>query len=277
MTKKQTKVAMNALPFNKLCNLEDFRHRDLGGFINEMYPDHVGQPIREHRKHWETAMIARAVHEFCPRAAGSDRYLGVGAGMERSVFFLTLMGTVHATDLYGGAGMWSNVAPQKMLLDPISCAPTGYAWEPDKLIVQHMDARALRYPDNYFDAVFSSSSIEHFGSLADVAQAMREMNRVLKPGGIIALATEFSIDPKPIDKHGWPGVIIFDRNTLEEFVIESSGCELVDELDLSVSEASRATNVTLIDAIKNNPLPHVVLNHEGYTFTSVSLVMRKPE
>ena len=46
-------------------------------------------------------------------------------------------------------------------------------------------AGRLRYPDDTFDGIFSSGSIEHFGDLQDVANAAYEMGRVLKPGGVL--------------------------------------------------------------------------------------------
>jgi len=37
------------------------------------------------------------------------------------------------------------------------------------------------------------SSIEHFGGFAGARQAVEEMARVLKPGGVLALATEWQV------------------------------------------------------------------------------------
>ena len=48
-----------------------------------------------------------------------------------------------------------------MLTDPGTFAP--YPYERERLDVRWMDARDLRFPDGSFDAVFSLSSIEHFG------------------------------------------------------------------------------------------------------------------
>jgi len=46
------------------------------------------------------------------------------------------------------------------------------------------DIYALPYPDNHFDAVFGSAVL---GSVADAAAVVRDMVRVLKPGGVIGL------------------------------------------------------------------------------------------
>jgi len=51
---------------------------------------------------------------------------------------------------------------------------------------QPMDALNLEYPDHYFDKVFSISVIEHINDDGD-SEAMKEIWRVLKPGGIFSL------------------------------------------------------------------------------------------
>src|SRR3546814_19579580 len=80
-------------------------------------------------------------------------------------------------------------------------------WNPRRLVVQHMDALDLRYEDDSFDAIFSSSSIEHFGTHADVARSIRQAHRVLKPGGVLSLSTELRIaGPVP----GPPAILQFD-------------------------------------------------------------------
>ena len=60
-----------------------------------------------------------------------------------------------------------------------------------------MDGRALKFADDTFDVTYSLSSIEHFGGFEGAAQTMREMARVLKPGGVLALATEYVISGPP--------------------------------------------------------------------------------
>lgn len=52
--------------------------------------------------------------------------------------------------------------------------------------VETQDARALTYPSGTFDRVFSISTVEHIPEDGDGA-AMREIARVLKPGGIVCL------------------------------------------------------------------------------------------
>jgi SAM-dependent methyltransferase len=62
------------------------------------------------------------------------------------------------------------------------------------------DVYALPYEHASFDAVFSNALLQH---LADPAAAVREMHRVLKPGGIVAIAdadhdTSIIYPPNPL-------------------------------------------------------------------------------
>jgi SAM-dependent methyltransferase len=155
-----------------------------------------------------------------------------------------------------------------------------------------MDALDLRYEDGSFDGVFSSSSIEHFGTPADVHRALAEIHRVLKPGGVLSLSTEFRLGgPGP----GLPGILMFDAAEVAQIFLEPFDWEPLDPVVLEVSEATLRTEQSLVDLsaevaahveehgfIEFHRLdwaryPHIVLRHEAYTWTSMHLALRKPE
>ena len=50
--------------------------------------------------------------------------------------------------------------------------------------LRNMDARALGFPDAFFDKIYSFHAIEH---IPDLGRAFAEMDRVLKPGGRVLL------------------------------------------------------------------------------------------
>jgi SAM-dependent methyltransferase len=56
--------------------------------------------------------------------------------------------------------------------------------------LQVQDARHLSYPDAFFDRIFSISVIEHIPNSGD-SDALRELARVLKPGGMLSLTVPF--------------------------------------------------------------------------------------
>lgn len=62
---------------------------------------------------------------------------------------------------------------------------------PEVLHIQTEDGRKLRFPDNFFDHVYCISTIEHIAGSGD-SDCVREMARVLKPGGTALITTPFS-------------------------------------------------------------------------------------
>lgn len=270
----------------KLCEVADFQDPELRGLIREIFTDELEQfgpsfpDGREYRKHWEIAMTVRALREAGSLTSDAE-VLGVGAGREATIYWLSRhVRRVFATDLYLSQDIWSEFdSDADMLIDP--GRHWAGEWNPRRIVVQHMDALELRYEDESFDAVFSSGSIEHFGGHEEVRTSAREMNRVLRPGGVAALSTEFRLEgPAP----GLPGILMFDRNELIELLIEDVGWEPMSELDTSISDETLSTVTDLAAAVTErragrrewSVYPHIVLRHEGLLFTSVHLAFRKP-
>lgn len=57
------------------------------------------------------------------------------------------------------------------------------------------DVRALPFDDSSFDAVVSNSTLDHFPALAGVEAAVRELHRVLEPGGVLVLTLDNPWNP----------------------------------------------------------------------------------
>jgi SAM-dependent methyltransferase len=206
--------------------------------------------------------------------------LGVGAGHEATIYWLTRkVGQVVATDLYQSEDAWSETdSSAEMLTNP------GKFWDgewiPDRLEVRNMNALELDFPDDSFDAVFSSSSIEHFGGFQEIRRSIEEIYRVLRPGGVAALATEFKIQGSG---HGWPGVFLFDEGALRATVFDGLWWDPATPLDTSVSQETLGTRIELQEALAEpraqvqvwSQYPHLVLHEGPYLFTSVHLAMVK--
>ena len=287
------------MPFNKVCEIEDFARDEIAAVIREvMAHKHArfgeGFPRgAEHCKDWEVAMAVRTLREFGALRPDAS-ILGVAAGMEDTMYYLSRhVREVMVVDRYAQPGMWSLNAPMWMLVMPQLGAQQPCV--PERLIVQHMDARRLRFPDDRFDGIFSSGSIEHFGGLMDVAHAAFEMGRVLKPGGILSITTIIAIGG-PRDRLGAPGsMLMFRREHLERYIVEASGLDLIDPLETNVSIATwgarRPLDATIHSYMSRaageglkgqqedyvyNDFPSLVLDWEGFTFDSVHLALRKP-
>jgi hypothetical protein len=107
-----------------------------------------------------------------------------------------------------------------------------------------------------------------------VRQALGEIWRVLKPGGIATLSTEFRLrGPSP----GFPGTVIFDADELQEIIIRPFRWSPVDPLDLNVSDRTLGTTISFAAAVAGTvPLfPHIVLEEGEFLFTSVHTALRK--
>jgi SAM-dependent methyltransferase len=265
--------------YNTVLKLSDFADPAFGGQMRHAFAGLASATLNfplgnELAKAWEVTQAVRGLKDHGALREDAE-LLGVGAGFEHTVFYLTnFVRRVFATDLYASNDQWAE-ADAGMMIDPARFAPAGTPWKPERLVVQHMDALALRYEDNSFDGIFSCGSIEHFGSLENVAQAAREMGRVLKPGGVLALSTEFRISgPEGL---GIPGAILFTREMVEQHIIAASGLVPVDDLQTVTSDETLEQAYPLLNAIEHGVrVPSVALTHEGYTWVSIALCLRKP-
>ena len=282
------------LPYAKACEIEDFAHPDLLAPLREVFfheAHRFGATFpagHEYRKHWEVAMAIRALQAGRCLTAEAE-VLGVGAGNEPTIFWLTNhVRRVFATDLYLHEAGWNHSANRSMLMDPGRHWPA--SWRRRRLVAQHMDARALDYEDGSFDAVFSSSSLEHVGGERDVASAVDEMFRVLKPGGVLTLSTELRLaGPSP----GLPGTLLFDADQLRDLIVGRRRWQLMSTLRTDVSPRTLATEQSFVDAAADvrrhvaqygeirfhelewSRYPHIVLRHGDHVWTSVHLALRK--
>jgi SAM-dependent methyltransferase len=264
----------------KLCELADFAEPDLRELMREAFAaqaERFGDSFPagvEYRKYWEVAMTLRALRDLGALRADAE-LLGVGAGAEATLFWLTRqVRRVFATDLYIDNEAWATQTPPGMLLDPALYASCTF--EPRRLVVQHMDALELRYEDQAFDGVFSSGSVEHFGDRATVRRAFAEIHRVLRPGAVAALSTEYRIS----GEGDLPGTLLFTRDDLGE--LWDGLFEPIEPLDLTLSESTRAVIIDFDAAAADvregrewSQYPHIVLSHQGRLWTSVHLALRR--
>jgi ubiquinone/menaquinone biosynthesis C-methylase UbiE len=217
----------------------------------------------------------RKAYEFTQLVYGLERLgllndsvsvLSVGAGHEGVLFWLANhVGHVVATDLY--EGVWQQVQSREgdagVMHDPASYAP--FPYREDRLEFRRMDATHLEFEDNRFDAAYSLSSIEHFGGVEGAGGAIDEMARVVKPGGIIALATEHAIA-------GPPHPEVFQPEQIAALV-SRPGLQLLQPIDARVYERY---DYAAVDLYKNpHQTPHMVVRFNDTVFTTVFVWLRK--
>lgn len=64
-----------------------------------------------------------------------------------------------------------------------------------RICVSAGDVRALPYAADTFDAAVSLSTLDHFASTGDIDMALRELRRVLRPGGTLILTLDNPMNP----------------------------------------------------------------------------------
>lgn len=263
------------LNLNKVCCIEDFENVEVRQALAEILKLNPDGLI--HRKDWEWAMgiiALRSLGKLDKRFTA----VGIGVGTEVMPFYLAnKIGHVHATDLYE-AREWKAAAPLDFPDNPEKYAP--FPYRRDALTVSRMNGTRLEFPSESFDIAFSFSSIEHFGGKnhSGALKSLREMERVLKPGGVAVVATEYIINNKGHHE-------FFNERTIYSDLIDKvNSLRLVGPLDLSITP--RTLNTVLdfftidmnwdrldIDFKRQHPL--VLLRVRNILFTSIMLVFQK--
>jgi SAM-dependent methyltransferase len=194
------------------------------------------------------------------------RILSVGAGHEALLYWLANhAGRVLATDLYQGA--WQSKGSLegdiRVLAHPEEFAPFPYRRE--RLRFLPMNGTALGLRPAMFDVAYSLSSIEHFGGMAGARAAITEMARVVRPGGLVVVATEWLVRGPVRDE-------VFSPDDVAD-LFDVPSLELVEPIDDLVWRRYEATAVDLVA----NPFetPHMLVRIDDTVFTSVLAFLRR--
>lgn len=261
------------MKYSKVAEFKDFDSKEFLG-IQERF-DKVTISSNPNRKDWENLMVFYSLEKY--NLLNKDtRVLGVGAGFENTIAWLShYVGEVIATDIYDDSGSWIDWANPDIMNNPKKYLPT---INEDAVKFMHMDGRKLDFPDNSFDAIFSSSSIEHFGTDDDIMNAVKEVHRVLKPGGVAAISTEYKIDG-PENQWGWDNVRVFNKERIEELFLQDLTWKADDFLDETISDTEYLDFLKAVADHKyaSEFTPHMLLEHKnlGYKWTSVHLTLVK--
>jgi SAM-dependent methyltransferase len=263
------------LKLNRLCCLEDWDNEEFRRILSELQK--LNPPFLIHRKDWEWALGIIAMGRY-NKLNGNSLAVGVGAGTEPIPFYLAnKIKHVYATDLYGEIEKWNNESPSRFLNNPKKYAP--FPYREDALTVLEMDGTKLEFSSDKFDIAFSFSSIEHFGGKhhSGALNSMKEMERVLKKGGIAVIATEYIINGKDHPE-------FFNRKTIYSDLIDKlDSLKPVEPLDLRITtktldtviDTDTAANWNNIDNSFRETHPLILLRTRNILLTSVMLVLRK--
>jgi SAM-dependent methyltransferase len=279
---------------NRLCCIEDWENSEIKRIIHELQNANSASYIHRkdwvistgvsmrtsgfiHRKDWEWALGIIAMRRF-NKLNNNSTAIGVGVGREEVIFYLANnLGSVYATDIYDGK-QWGNLTPYDFPENPKKYAP--FPYNEDALTILRMDGTNIEFPSESFDIAFSFSSIEHFGGKnhAGALRSVKEMERVLKKGGIAVISTEYIINDKDHPE-------FFNRKTIYSDLIDKlKELKLVEPLDLRITTRTLDTVINYSDAVywdtsddedfkKNHPL--LLIRVRDLLLTSVMLVFKK--
>ena len=249
---------------NKICQVADLENEEWRNVLKEIKCKIDKSNF--HRKIWEYVQIIYCLKKL-KFLTPQSICLAIGAGREPILYYLTYkVKKVYGIDLYEGV-FFGGEDESDIPTSVGKYAPFPYV--EDKLILTRMDALDLKFPDNYFDFVFSASSIEHFGNKRRILRAIKEMYRVLKPGGVAVITTELKLNRFATTL---PGVRLF---RLEEFlkIGEKTGFIIQNNFDLRIEKEYFENWIKLPEEIHKRP--HVILRFFNSIFTSINVVFSK--
>jgi SAM-dependent methyltransferase len=154
------------------------------------------------------------------------------------------------------------------------------------LTVLRMDGTRLEFPSDSFDIVFSFSSIEHFGGAnhSGALKSLKEMERVLKPGGIAIVATEYIINNK--DPPDVTNQFYNERTIYSHLIDRLDIMKLIEPVDLKISPKTLETGIidasdavhwdtSRVDDDFKRVNPYIVIKLGNMLVTSIMLVFQK--
>ena len=147
---------------------------------------------------WESALseLPRSRRHLFLRAYGDEvnrvlleRWLPKGAGR------------VLKTDLFeeavgpGLAGLLGERFQRVDGIDVSHAVTEEAARRHPEINVECSDVRTLPYADGTFDAIVSTSTLDHFDTVAEISKALEELRRVLAPGGTLVVSLDNLSNP----------------------------------------------------------------------------------
>lgn len=223
-----------------------------------------------YRKGWEWTHCIYGLKTLGILKPGNNA-LGVGVGRESVIYYLAdHIAHVTATDLYGKDG-WINEGGKEadlaLLKESKSYCPETVDFS--RIKFENQNGINLTYGNDQFDFAWSLSSIEHFGGHDAARKALQEMARVVRPGGIVAIATEFLL----LEEYTHPEY--FTRSEIiNELIKPCKNLELVGPINFHSLPYEYILDSVVCPTGVDRRRRHVVLNDGAIQWTSIMLFLR---
>ncbi|WP_223786686.1 class I SAM-dependent methyltransferase [Marinicella meishanensis] len=257
--------------WQKYCVCEDWYEADFDYVVKQILQQNASQ----RRKQWECATIfLNLAHHGM--FSGDKVGAAFGAGREKLLYIIApLTQAFHATDLYTMQTVWKTAnikrfnTPEEFVK---AAAPAGS--NTDNMKVHDMDMRDLSYfADDSLDFCYSACAFEHIGDRDDFIQHLKEVRRVLKPGGIYSMTTEFLFgDATKTLPHNYK----FDLEYLRELFIESgldTAAEFDGHCDSSFANWPKPPVDSFMAKGLSNRFPTPFLYLEGIPYTTCNFLL----
>lgn len=251
------------VPLNKIANAADLFNPRWRKVLEDMGAYFAMEADQFHRKTWEHVHIVYALNRLGYLHSG-NRGLSIGAGREPILYYLAhKVKKITGIDIYEGYYLGGEDEAD-VCRHPAKFAP--FVYPQANLELLQMDARQLEFGDRCFDFIFSASSIEHFGGLKDIEKAIREMYRVLKPGGVCVVTTELKLN-----RFGRriPNTRIFELDELLRLFTAAGFKVDRDEIDIVIEDRGLHNWIKLPQEVTRRP--HVIMRYFRTVFTSLAL------
>lgn len=124
-----------------------------------------------------------------------------------------------------GSLEWADMASERIGLDSLANEYKKLGADKHKMTYVDAGAENIPFADGYFDAVFSFNSLDH---VRDIDLTIAEIKRVVKPGGLFLLITEFGHAPTPTEPQSFSSDIV-ERFTPEFKIASCNSYQLNDD------------------------------------------------
>ena len=273
-------------PVSQVCTESQIR-----SIAYKFWSDEIKEPSPVfHRKQWEWCYILQALAETgC--LAPDRRGIAFGVGREPVVAACAKHGCrVLATDQsyeQAKAQGWVSTNEYAGTLTELNaraiCDPKLFQ---DSVSFQVSDMNQLDPSWADFDFTWSSCSLEHLGSLEKGLAFIRNSLVCLRPGGVAVHTTEYNIssDDETVDEGDY---VLYRKKDILELARGLSECGHTVILNLDLGEGALDKHVdvppfssepvpfTATGAVGGSARPHLKLKVEGFTTTSLGLIIEK--
>ncbi len=232
---------------------------------------------REHRKQWEFCFMAHALDHYGKLKEGS-KGIGFAVGTEPlAPFFVKRGAELVVSDLpisnstKGLVQGWANTGQHAAALNATFTEGVVdyelYA-KKAKFIPINMNEIPGDLLHGEYDFVYSSSSLEHVGSVELGRKFILNAMKALKKGGVGVHTTEFAINSlEDPGKFGHMSVWLKKDVDLLESELEKNGCKLLP--------VEYAIDKVVVDELPYSHFNHFILRLENTIHTSIAFVIEK--